>query len=117
MTFRHLLAVLPVSEIDTAARWYEKLIGRPPDNNPMPVLVEWQVLPNAWLQVTVDPQRAGTGLFNLAVDDLDGHTAELRAKGIEAGDVQQVNKGVAISTLHDPDGNTITLIGNFRERY
>lgn len=117
MTVQHLLAVLPVSGIDTAARRYEKLLGRPADNNPMPVLVEWQVLPHAWLQVTVDPQRAGTGLFNLAVDDLDELIAELLSRGIAASDVQQVNKGVAISTLHDPDGNTITLIANFRERY
>jgi glyoxylase I family protein len=117
MTVQHVLAVLPVSDIESAASWYQKLLGRPADNNPMPVLVEWQVLPHAWLQVTVDPDRAGSGLFNLAVDDLEKHTAELRERGLDTGEVQPVNKGVALSTLHDPDGNTVTLIANFREKY
>jgi hypothetical protein len=33
------------------------------------------------------------------------------------GGIQPVNKGVELSTLTDPDGNTITLIGNFRVEY
>jgi glyoxylase I family protein len=28
-----------------------------------------------------------------------------------------VNKGVQLSTINDPDGNTITFIGNFRVHY
>lgn len=117
MPVQHLLAVLPVSDIDRSTAWYEALLGRPADNNPMPVLVEWQVLPHAWLQVTVDGERAGSGMFNLAVDDLEGHRAELAGRGIESGDVQPVTKGVSLSTLTDPDGNMITLIGGFREHY
>jgi hypothetical protein len=33
------------------------------------------------------------------------------------GDIQPVNKGVRRSTLTDPDGNIITMIGNFRVEY
>jgi hypothetical protein len=28
-----------------------------------------------------------------------------------------VNKGVQLSTVHDPDGNVITFIGDFRVQY
>jgi glyoxylase I family protein len=117
MSIEHVLAVLPVSDIAAATAFYEQLFGRPADNNPMPVLVEWQLLPNAWLQVTVDADRAGSGLFNLAVDDLTGHLRELQQRGMTVGDIQPVNNGVQLSTLTDPDGNTITLIGNFRVEY
>jgi glyoxylase I family protein len=33
------------------------------------------------------------------------------------GEVQPVNKTVELSALTDPDGSTITLIGNFRVEY
>jgi predicted enzyme related to lactoylglutathione lyase len=117
MSYQHLLAVLPVSDLTRANAFYEQLFGRPADNNPMPVLVEWRVLPQAWLQVTVDAERAGSGLFNLAVDDLEGHLAELRQRGLSPSEIQPANKGVELSSLQDPDGNTITLIGGFRVVY
>jgi predicted enzyme related to lactoylglutathione lyase len=117
MSIEHVLAVVPVSEIGAANAFYEQIFGRPADNNPMPVLVEWQLLPHAWLQVTVDTQRAGSGQFNLAVDDLGCPFSELQQRGMTVGEIQPVNKGVELSSLTDPDGNTITLIGNFRVEY
>ena len=117
MAFTNLLAVLPVADVETSRPWFTALFGRPEDNNPMPSLIEWQVLPGAWLQVFGDAGRAGSGLFNLAVDDLDATLAELRARGLEPGEVVEANKGVRLSALTDPDGNTITVIGGFRVQY
>ena len=117
MAFTNLLAVLPVADVEASRPWFTALFGRPEDNNPMPTLIEWQVLPGAWLQVFSDENRAGSGLFNLAVDDLDAALATLRARGLEPGDVVEANKGVRLSTLTDPDGNTITVIGGFRVQY
>lgn len=117
MTIEHVLSVVPVADIDVAAAWYEKLFERPPDNNPMPVLVEWQVVPGGWVQVFVDADRAGSGLLNFAVDDLPKHVANAKKQGLEPGEIEGVNKGVELSTLHDPDGNLIRLIGNFRVEY
>ena len=110
--------MLPVADFDAAHAWYERLFGRPADNLPMPgLLVEWRVTDTGWLQVTHDPGRAGTGLVNFAVDDLDTHVAELRERGLNPGDVVQANKGVQLAALTDPDGNTPTLIGSFRVQY
>jgi len=117
MTIEHVLAVVPVTDLDLAKAWYERLFGRPADNDPMPVLAEWQVVPGGWVQVFVDAQRAGSGLVNFAVDDLTRHIGEARDRGLEPGHVDTVNKGVELSTLRDPDGNTIRLIGNFRVDY
>jgi glyoxylase I family protein len=117
MPIEHVLAVVPVSDLEKSQRWYSSLFGRPADNNPMPTLVEWQVVPGAWVQVFSDPQRAGSGLLNFAVDDLEAHLAQVRGRGLDPGEIAEANKGVRLSTIIDPDGNTIRFIGGFRVRY
>ena len=117
MAIDHVLAVVPVSDIEVSRRWYGSLFGRPEDNNPMPSLVEWQVLPGAWVQVFRDEDRAGSGYLNVAVDDLDEHVGLLRRRGLQPGEITAADKGVRLSALHDPDGNTIGLIGGFRVQY
>jgi glyoxylase I family protein len=117
MSIEHVLAVVPVSDVEKSHGWYASLFGRSADNNPMPTLVEWQVLPCAWVQVFSDPQRAGSGLLNFAVDDLEGHLAQVSGRGLDPGEIVEANNGVRLSTITDPDGNTIRLIGGFRVQY
>jgi glyoxylase I family protein len=117
MPIEHVLAVVPVSDIERADTWYEALFGRPADNRPMPSLLEWQVTSAGWVQVTVDVDRAGSGLLNLAVDDLAATREALATRGVDTAEIQPVNKGVELSATSDPNGNTITLIGNFRVHY
>jgi len=54
---------------------------------------------------------------NFAVDDLDRHVAEISRRGLTPGAIETVSKGVQLSAICDPDGNTITFIGNFRVDY
>ncbi len=118
MSLKYVLAVVPVADFEAAHAWYERFFGRPADNLPMAgQLVEWRVTDSAWVQVTLDAGRAGSGLLNFAVDDLDRHIAEFAGKGLAAGPIETVNKGVQLCAVIDPDGNRITLIGNFRVRY
>jgi glyoxylase I family protein len=113
----HVLAVVLVSDVEVAREWYERLVGTPPTNRPMPSLAEWRITDTGWLQVFCDPERAGRSAFNLAVDDLGAALDELRNRGLDAGDVQAADKGVTLSELTDPDGNRVVLIGGFREIY
>jgi glyoxylase I family protein len=117
MSIEHVLAVVPVTDLDRSRRWYEKLFGRAADNNPMPSLVEWQVVPGGWVQVFDDDQRARSTTVNVAVRDLDAHIEDLRRRGLEPGEIIEANKGVRLFALTDPDGNTVTLMGGFRVRY
>ncbi len=117
MQVNHVLAVVPVSDIDTAVRWYERFFGGPPTNHPMPSLVEWRTTSTGWVQVFTDRERAGRTAVNFAVDDLGVAINELIGRGMAPGEVQTANRGVQLSALTDPDGNTITLIGGFREIY
>lgn len=117
MAIDHILAVVPVTDIDTARSWYERLTGAEPDNRPMDSLAEWRVTDTGWVQVWEDADRAGTALLNFAVDDLPAHLDSLASRDLTPGEIQTVNKGVQLSTLSDPDGNKITFIGNFRVVY
>ena len=85
MPIEHVLAVVPVADLEAANGWYERLLGRPADNRPMDSLVEWQVTVTGWVQVFVDACRAGTAMLNFAVDDLDKHVAELSSRGLAPG--------------------------------
>jgi glyoxylase I family protein len=51
------------------------------------------------------------------VDDLDQHVADISARGLTPGVIETVNNGVQLCAIGDPEGNTITFIGNFRVRY
>ena len=118
MSFEHVLAVVPVADFDASHMWYERFFGRSADNLPMKgLLVEWRVTDTGWLQITTNPPRAGSALVNFAVDELRRHIAELARRGLAPGEIEVVNKGVELSSITDPDGNTITLIGNFRINY
>ena len=118
MAIEHVLAVVPVADFDASHAWYQRFFGRPPDNLPMNGrLVEWRVTDSGWLQVTTDPERAGSSLVNFAVDDLERHISELGQRGLIPGTIETVNKGVQLSAITDPDGNTITLIGHFASTY
>ena len=87
MSIDHVLAVVPVSDIDVARQWYEVLFGRPEDNRPMDTLVEWRVTKTGWVQVFCDPERAGSSLLNFAVDDLEAQVAEIAARGVVTEDI------------------------------
>jgi glyoxylase I family protein len=118
MSIDHVLAVVPVADFEAAHAWYERLFGRPADNLPMEGrLVEWRVTDSGWVQVTLDADRAGSTLLNFAVDDLDQHVADVSGRGLAPGAIETVNKGVQLSAIRDPDGNTLTFIGDFRVRY
>jgi len=71
MPITHVLAVALVSDLDRAMQWYERLLGRPHDAQPMETLADWHVTEGGWLQVFVDPPRAGGVAVNFAVDDFD----------------------------------------------
>lgn len=117
MTIEHVLAVVPVSDLPVSALWYERLLGRAPDNRPMETLAEWRVTETGWLQVTEDAERAGSALLNFAVDDLEAHVASVQDRDLEPDATEEVTKGVTLSSIADPDGNRITFIGQFRVSY
>jgi hypothetical protein len=77
---------------------------------------------------TVLRGRIGADLLGPAAYFEEAHARRPLADGIaylvglperrlDPGPIENVNKGVQLSAVTDPDGNTITFIGNFRIRY
>ncbi|MFF4768231.1 VOC family protein [Streptomyces sp. NPDC001255] len=110
MRFTHVLAVAPVTDHAAAVAWYERLLGRPADARPTPGLADWHLTDGGWLQVFTDPGHAGKALINLAVTDLDTELAALAAQGIAADATTAAKDRVRFASVHDPDGNRLTLI-------
>ena len=112
MSIKNALASVAVKDLSSAARWYEKLLGKPPDSKPMPEVVEWKFERGGWLQVYELPARAGSGSVTLAVSSIDEQAAQLKALGIHTG---QASSGDKVKTLMitDPDGNHIAFAEAF----
>jgi len=115
MPITHVLAVAPVRDIDTSADWYANLLGRAADARPMDSLADFHLTESGWLQVFADPDRAGTAAVNFAVDDFDGTLADLRERGFDTSGAYGASRGVQLLPITDPDGNTVTFIGNVRQ--
>lgn len=69
MPINSVLAVLTVANFDAALAWYERFFARTADRRPMDGLAEWQVTDTASVQLVHDPDRAGSALLTLGVDD------------------------------------------------
>jgi hypothetical protein len=118
IAINHVLAVVPVSDFIASQRWYERLFARQATNIPMNgLLAEWRLTDSGWVQMTLDGDRAGEGLLNFAVDDLDELRENLVERGLEPEEIIEANKDVRLCSVSDPDGNRITFVGGFREVY
>ena len=108
MSIQNVLASVAVRDLQAAVKWYEKLLGRPADSTPMPEVAEWKFPRGGWLQVYRLPERAGSGSFTLAVDDIEAEIRKLDALGI---DTRQRSAGAKVKTvmIADPDGNHIAF--------
>ncbi|HEY3437750.1 MAG TPA: VOC family protein [Actinotalea sp.] len=114
------LVPIPVSDVDRAKAFYVDLLGFVADVDVEPV--------EGVRVVQVTPPGSacsigfGTGLaaydasppgsvkaLHLVVADIDAARAELAARGVEVGPVQDVGGGVRYAGFADPDGNTLTL--------
>jgi hypothetical protein len=108
MSIINALASVAVKDLRAAVKWYEKVLGKPPDSRPMAEVAEWKFERGGWLQVYQLPERAGSGSFTLAVSNLDDQAELLTDLDI---DTSQRSSGDQVKTLMitDPDGNHIAF--------
>jgi len=109
METSYVFAGLAVTSRDEAAAWYERLLGRPPDGLPNDLEATWQLTPTASLYLVAGTGQPGRGQILLIVADLDARMAEIRARGIEPGAIEQVGEAGRKCACADPDGNVVAL--------
>lgn len=56
----YVLTVVPVSDLGQAIDFYTKLLGRPPELQPMEGVAEWQIGGSAWIQVSTGMETVGS---------------------------------------------------------
>jgi hypothetical protein len=99
----HLIAGVPVSDLDAGIDWYTRFFGRPPDLCVGEEIL-WDVDEHATLFIEPDAARAGAGRITFAGVALDSLLEHLAAQGIEHELI-----GTDYVKIPDPDGNAIAF--------
>jgi len=104
----HLVAGVPVSDLDAGIDWYTGLFGRPPDMR-VGNEVLWDVDEHATLFIEPNLGRAGSGRITLVVSGLDALLHRLTTEGIGYEPIETYSNGVRHVKIPDPDGNAIAF--------
>ena len=103
-----LYAAVYVKDIAASTAFYARVLGREPDDRPMPFLVQWRAFGNAGIQLFLDAAKAGHGVMTIVVEDMLATRELLAQAGIALGDIAEGGFG-KIAHVVDPDGNLVTL--------
>ncbi|WP_404452281.1 VOC family protein [Virgibacillus necropolis] len=100
-----------ISNYEKGREWYETLFNRKPDFVPHEDFAEWEIIPDAWIQVAKGKPAIGNGPIRLGVDDIKNERERLM-KELNIG-IEEINtrEGVpaAWCSFEDPYGNRIGL--------
>lgn len=107
---KSVIAVVPVKDYDKAVGWYTKLLGRDADIVPVDGVAEWQLADNAWLQVTADPERAGSTTVIIGVNDIHMQRSACAEANVPLGEVVEYPEIIKMAETVDPDGNKVAFI-------
>ncbi|TPI30692.1 VOC family protein [Mesorhizobium sp. B3-2-1] len=103
-----IYASATVLNFDAALVWYEALMGRPADDQPIPGMAQWRNMGTAGLQLWLDEPRAGKGLITIVVPDLAAEKSRLSALGMQLINEAKGHFG-AVGQIFDAEGNRINL--------
>jgi catechol 2,3-dioxygenase-like lactoylglutathione lyase family enzyme len=104
----HLIAGVPVSDLDAGIDWYTRFFGRAPDMR-AGTEVLWDIDEHATLFTEPPVAQAGAGRITFAVSGLDALLQRLAAQGIGYKPIETYANGVRHVKIPDPDGNEIAF--------
>jgi catechol 2,3-dioxygenase-like lactoylglutathione lyase family enzyme len=104
----HLIAGVPVSDLDAGLDWYTRFFGREPDLRVGDEIL-WDIDEHATLFIEPNPREAGAGRITMVVSGLDGELERLTAAGIAFEPVETYTNGVRHAKIPDPDGNALAF--------
>ena len=105
-----MISVVPINDFDEVVHWYKKLFGREADVLPMEGIAEWEVVENAWVQITVDPERAGSTTVIIGVNDVDRQRKACIDSDVSVSEILEYPGVIKMIEAADPDGNTISFV-------
>ncbi|WEK02971.1 MAG: VOC family protein [Candidatus Devosia phytovorans] len=108
ITVQGIYAATVTKDFDAAVAWYERLMGRPADDKPIPGMAQWRNMGAAGLQVWEDAERAGQSIITIVVPNLEHEKIRLAAAGLILINEARGEFG-AVGQLFDDEGNQINL--------
>jgi hypothetical protein len=109
LTVEHVFAGIPVADRDAALRWYERLLGRPPDLVPNDREAAWRLTDSGWTCLYAEGDSCASAPHTLLVSDLDRFLAGVAERGIVPGPVETIAPSVRQSVIIDPYGNRLKV--------
>lgn len=104
-----IYAAATVRDLQAALRWYQRFIGRPADDHPLPQMAQWRNMGAAGgFQLWCDQERAGTSVMTIVVPDLAAEKERLSAKGIFP-ETEAHGAFGAVASFFDEERNRIVL--------
>lgn len=108
IAMKSLISVFQVSDINQSLNWYKKWLGEP-DVIPMEGMAEYQIAPNAWLQLSYDDSNnKKTSTIVIGVEDIHLTQKTLQDNDIKTSEIIDYEVILVVDTF-DPDGNQITF--------
>lgn len=105
-----VISVIPVKNFELALEWYKKLFERDPDVVPMEGIAEWRLVGNAWVQVSIDPERAGSTTVVIVVNDVEAQRRALSDTGLLIGEIIEYPEIIKMAEIIDLEGNKISFV-------
>jgi catechol 2,3-dioxygenase-like lactoylglutathione lyase family enzyme len=108
---------LYVTDLDLAVDFYSRLLGYGPqaayDEGESAHSAFFVLEERTYLVLTWDPERGrevgGSVRLELAAEDIEREIEQLRARGIEGGNLTSTRFGTEVYDLADPDGHLIRI--------
>lgn len=97
-----------VRSLREARAWYERLLGKSPELEPVPGIVEFKV-GGTWLQLEEGHGGPTGWAFRFGVRSLVQEVSRLRQLGIQVGEMVTVPGVIQFCDFKDPDGNPLSL--------
>lgn len=98
---------IPVSDLEAACRWYEKVLGKPHDIEPVPGVREFEIA-GVWIQLDEGLATGGNWTLRIGVGDLSAERRRLEKLGMKLGETRTVPGVISFFDFRDPDGNRLS---------
>ena len=105
-----VISIIPVKNFELALEWYKKLFERDPDVVPMEGIAEWQLAENAWIQVSIDLERAGSTTVVIGVNDVEAQRKVLLETDLPIGEIIEYPEIIKMAELIDIEGNKVSFV-------
>lgn len=105
-----VISIIPVKNFDLALEWYIKFFERDPDVVPMEGIAEWQIVENAWIQVSMDHERAGSTTVVIGVDDVESQYKVFLDANFSVEEIVEYPGVIKMIEIMDLDGNKISFV-------